>query len=469
MRKTKIICTLGPACGSVELIVKMIESGMDVARFNFSHSTHAAHREMLDTLRSACKIAGKNVAALMDTKGPEIRLGSFKGGKAFLGENTTFTLTNRQVEGDESICTQSYANLSCDVKVGSVILLDDGLIGFEVVKIDGGDIVCTVKNSGNISDRKGVNVPGVHFSMDYLSEQDKGDIAFAIENDFDFIAASFARSAQDVADIRDILIKANSDIKIIAKIENREGIDNADAILNASDGIMIARGDLGVEIPLEELPAIQKALIRKARRKGKSVITATQMLESMIKNPRPTRAEASDVANAVFDSTGAIMLSGETAIGAHPIEAVQTMARIAVNAEENVNYLHRLEAGRIPEGDVTDAISYATCALASGIDAKAIVALSKTGRTARMISKVRPPQPIICCTYSDKVCRQLGLSWGVRAIKIDFSDSTDLLFNLALEGCKLTGLVEEGDKVIMTAGLPLGISTTNTIKVETVL
>ena len=457
MRKTKIVCTLGPACDDPAVLRQMMQAGMNVARFNFSHGTHEEQQQRFDRFDAVRQELGLPVAALLDTKGPEIRLKTFAGGKVQLEKGQLFTLRVTDEPGDQTGCGVSYEQLYRDVKEGSTILLDDGLIAMTVEQIQGTDIVCRVHNGGPVSDRKGVNLPGVRFSMPYLSPRDEQDILFAIRNDYDFIAASFVRRADDVAQIRRLLRKNGSDIEIIAKIENAEGVENIDEILAAADGVMVARGDMGVEIPFEKLPSIQKMMIKKANNLGKIVITATQMLDSMIKNPRPTRAEVSDVANAVYDGTGAIMLSGETAAGQYPVAAVEAMAAIAETTEETIDYNQRLrEEAPGPVPNVTSSISYATCTTASSLGCAAIIPVSKTGRTARMISRFRPEVPIVCCTNSVKSQRRLSLVWGVYPLVTDEADSTDALFSGALEAALQSGLIQHGDMVVRPAPGRLG-------------
>ncbi len=470
MRKTKIVCTLGPACDSEEMLRQMIWSGMDVARFNFSHGTHLEQKERYDRFVRVREELGIPVAAMLDTKGPEIRLGKFSGGRAELKRGSRFVLKAEPCEGDEHQASITYAGLYRDIAPGGTILLDDGLIELSVEEISGSDIVCRVINGGKISDRKGVNIPNARFSMPYLSQKDIEDIDFAIDNGFDLIAASFVRSAQDVLLVRRQLERRGSDIEIIAKIENEEGVQNIDEILAVSDGIMVARGDMGVEIHFERLPAIQKMMIKKAIAQGKNVITATQMLESMIHNPRPTRAEASDVANAVYDGTGAVMLSGETAAGQYPVEAVRTMNSIAQAVENDINYSGRMRSrtgAAVP--NVTNAISFATCQTADELHAAAIVTVSKSGRTARMISKFRPSVPILCCTCDERVRRRLNLVWGVHPVVIPEVDSTDGLFDLSVQAAIAENMASDGDMVVLTAGVPLGVSgTSNLLKVEVI-
>jgi pyruvate kinase len=471
MRKTKIICTLGPASESEDVLRKLIFEGMDVARFNFSHGTHEEQLKKLDLVKRLREELKRPVAALLDTKGPEIRLKQFENGKVELKKGSKFTLTTRDVIGTSEIVSITYAALPQDVKAGGRILLDDGLIELHIDEVKDTEIHCTVVNAGMISNNKGVNVPDTNLSMPFISQKDYDDICFAIENDFDFIAASFTRSAEDILEIRKILEEKNcQDIHIIAKIENMQGVQNINDIIRVSDGIMVARGDMGVEIPMEEVPVLQKKIIRKVYQAGKQVITATQMLDSMIKNPRPTRAEATDVANAIYDGTSAIMLSGETAAGAYPVEAVKTMVKIAERTEMDINYRRRFaEKGPDVITDVTNAISHATCTTGMDLNAAAILTVSKSGRTARMISKFRPTCPIIACTVSEKVYRQLNLSWGVQPLIIEEKETSDELFEAAIEAAERNGFVKQGDITVITAGVPLGVSgTTNMIKVQLV-
>ena len=468
MRKTKIVCTLGPATNDPAVVEELIKSGMNVARFNFSHASHEEHKKRFDEFVAVRDRLGFPVATMLDTKGPEVRVRKFREGSVELKQGQTFILTSDDVEGTAERCSITYAGLPNDVKKGTVILIDDGLIELSVESVHGNDIVCRVLNGGKVSDNKGINVPNVRLSIPFLSERDKSDIKFGVETGFDFIAASFVRSARDILDIREFLASlGNTDIKIIAKIENMEGVRNADDILSVSDGLMVARGDLGVEVPLEEIPVIQKDLIKKVYIAGKQVITATQMLDSMIKNPRPTRAEATDVANAIYDGTSAIMLSGETANGLYPVESVRTMARIAERTESDINYIHRFSQRNQDRGsDITNAISHATCTTAHDLGAKAIVTVTKSGRTAREISKFRPLSPIVAFSMSPKVCRQMNLSWGVYPLILGEKASTDELFADAVERAKEAGYVNDGDIVVITAGVPLGVSgTTNLLKV----
>lgn len=471
MRKTKIICTLGPSTEDPQVLKQLMLEGMNAARFNFSHSDHAGHKKNFDQvveLREQLKLP---IATILDTKGPEIRLGKFKDKRVNLVKGNTFTLTTNDVEGTEDMVSISYKNLPKDIAEGATVLLDDGLVELRVIHVTETDIVCKIKNSGIISDNKGVNVPGTKLSLPFVSAKDRADIIFGIQTGFDFIAASFTRSADDILEIRKILEEFHCHtINIIAKIENREGVENIDEILRFADGIMVARGDMGVEIPLEEVPVLQKKLIQKAYNSGKQVITATQMLESMIKNPRPTRAEANDIANAIYDGTSAIMLSGETAAGMYPVEALRTMVKIATRAEQDIEYLAQFKRREISSTpDITNAISHATCTTAYDLGATAIVTVTKSGATARMISKFRPEHPIIGCTTSEHVYRQLTLSWGVTPLLIDEEEETNQLFEHAVDAAERTGIVSNGDLVVITAGVPLGISgTTNMMKVHVV-
>lgn len=471
MRKTKIICTLGPATDDDEVLKQLMIEGMNVARFNFSHGDHAQHKFNKERVERFRTELGLPVATLLDTKGPEIRVKNFKDGKVTLAAGQKFTLTTEDIMGDENKVSITYKNLVEDVKVGNTILIDDGLIDMVVEKITDTDITCRVENGGVVSDHKGVNVPRVSLSLPYVSEADREDIIFGIENDFDFIAASFVRTADDVLQIRKILDEYGcNNINIISKIENMQGVENIDEIIKVSDGIMVARGDMGVEIPLEEVPVIQKMIIKKVYNADKQVITATQMLDSMMKNPRPTRAEATDVANAIYDGTSAIMLSGETAAGKYPVEALRTMIRIAARAEEDIDYNKRFHnRDSIINPDITSAISHATCTTAMDLGAAAIVTVSKSGKTARMISKYRPSCPIIGCSPIEKVCRQINLSWGVQPLLIPEENNVDDLFEDAVNAAQRKGYVKNGEITVITAGVPLGVSgTTNLVKVQVV-
>ena len=467
MRKTKITCTIGPASESEEMPGKMIQAGMDVARFNFSHGTHEEHKVKLQRLRKVSEEMKLPIAALMDTKGPEIRLRDFENGSAMLEAGQLFTLTTEELMGTRERASISYKNLHRDISVGTTILIDDGNIEMTVEEMTDTDIICRVVNGGKVSNHKGVNVPGAILSMPYISDVDKQDILFAIENEYDYIAASFVRCKEDVLQIRQILKDHESKMKIIAKIENMQGIQNIDEIIEASDGIMVARGDMGVEIPIEEVPVLQKELIKKAVARGKHVITATQMLESMIRNPRPTRAEATDIANAIYDGTTAIMLSGESAAGQYPIEAVQTMSRIAERTEKDIDYATRMKKmDCLDRADVTTAISHACCTTAMDLNAAAIITVTMSGFTASMISRYKPNCTIIGCSVYPRVCRQLNLVWGVVPVKVEEKETTMALFDEAARAALDQGLVQKGDTVVVTAGGPLGTQgKTNMIRV----
>lgn len=458
MRKTKIICTLGPSTDREGILEELVKEGMNVARFNFSHGSHEEQKGRLNQLKEIRTRLNKPIAALLDTKGPEIRIREFVNGKITLEEGQEFTLTSDEVEGNEQIVSVTYKDLYKDVKPGDSILIDDGLIGLEVQKITGHDILCIVKNGGVVSNKKGVNLPGVEVNMPFISPKDHDDILFGIQEGFDFIAASFTRTAADVKEIRDILENnGGHGIKIIAKIENQQGVDNIDSIIEAADGIMIARGDMGVEIPLEDVPVIQKAIITKVYNAGKQVITATQMLDSMIKNPRPTRAETTDVANAIYQGTSAIMLSGETAAGKYPVEALRTMVKIACRTEDDVPYNQQFSVrAKDDSTNVTTAISHATCMTAIDLGAKAIIAVTRSGVTARMVSKYRPGCLIIGCSPDERTCRQLNMSWGVEPIHMREEYSMEILLLHATEAAERHGYVKEGDTVVLTIGVPLG-------------
>ena len=472
MRKTKIVCTLGPATDSPEVMRGLMLAGMNVARLNMSHQEHETHRRRAALVKSVREELGLPVALLVDTKGPEIRLGTFETDKVELKAQDLFTLTTEECVGDSRRAYINYAQLPQDVSRGDRILIDDGLIELKVEHLNETEIECRVISGGTVSARKGVNVPDVHLSMPFMNDRDRADIRFAVEEGADFIAASFVRCADDVLQIRAELEKNNDhEIRIISKIENAEGVANLEEILKVSDGIMVARGDMGVEIAMEELPSIQKRMIRMGYMAGLQVITATQMLESMIKNPRPTRAEVTDVANAIYDGTSAIMLSGETAVGAYPVETVRTMARIAERTERDIDYKKRFsERGVRPEdATVTNAISHATVTTAHDMGAAAILAITKSGMTARTISKFRPECPIICCTTSETARRQMNLSWGVLPIMGQEQDDMDTLFDHAVDCAVRAGLLKNGDLAVITAGSPLGVSgTTNLLKVHLV-
>ena len=468
MRKTKIICTLGPSTDKEGVLRDLIANGMNVARFNFSHGSHEEHLGRLEKLKALREELGKPVAALLDTKGPEIRLKDFKNGVENLVAGQTFTLTTRDVEGTNEICSITYKDLPMDVEPNGTIMLDDGLIKLQIQTVNDTDIVCTVLNSGKIKNKKGVNVPGVHLSMPYMSQRDKDDIIFGIQQGYDFIAASFVRTAQDVYEIRNLLNQYDSNIRIIAKIENREGVNNIDSILAAADAVMVARGDLGVEIDFTELPGIQKSVIDRSFSFGKPIVTATQMLDSMMVNPRPTRAEISDVANAIYDGTSAIMLSGETAAGAYPVEALKTMSAIAERTENEVHYRdNRLVDAGNGQISVSDATAHAACLTAKDVNASAIVTVSESGNTARLLSKYRPAQPIIACVMNEQVQRQLAISWGITPLMMALAHSTDELIEMSTSLAKENGYLHDGELAVVTAGVPVGVSgTTNMIKIH---
>ena len=470
MRKTKIICTLGPSTDKEGVLRDLIANGMNVARFNFSHGSHEEHLGRLEKLKALREELGKPVAALLDTKGPEIRLKDFKNGFENLVAGQTFTLTTRDVEGTNEICSITYKDLPMDVEPNGTIMLDDGLIKLQIQTVNDTDIVCTVLNNGKIKNKKGVNVPGVHLSMPYMSQRDKDDIIFGIQQGYDFIAASFVRTAQDVYDIRNLLNQYDSNIRIIAKIENREGVNNIDSILAAADAVMVARGDLGVEIDFTELPGIQKTIIDRSFSFGKPIVTATQMLDSMIVNPRPTRAEISDVANAIYDGTSAIMLSGETAAGAYPVEALKTMSAIAERTEQEGFHLRGRQMDSNPgKISVSDATAHAACLTARDVNAAAIVTVSESGTTARLLSKYRPQQPIIACVMREQVQRQLSLSWGITPLMMSLAHSTDELIEMSTALAKENGYLHNGELAVVTAGVPVGVSgTTNMIKIHMV-
>ena len=471
MRKTKIICTMGPSTENEDVLRDLMLAGMDVARINFSHGTHEEALKKINSIKKIREELDMPVAILLDTKGPEVRIKDFKDGSVELKEGQKFTLCTDDVDGDENQVSITYTDLPKDVRAGNRILIDDGLIEMEVLSVNSDRIICQVKNGGVISNKKGVNIPNVSLSMPYMSQKDMDDIIFGIEQDIDFIAASFVRTAEDVKEIKHLLQQHDGgSIKVIAKIENAEGVDNIDDILHEAYGIMVARGDMGVEIDMQDLPVIQKKLIKKTYRAGKVVITATQMLDSMIRNPRPTRAETTDVANAIYDGTSAIMLSGETAVGKYPVETVKTMASIAETTENNINYVRRLETMEFDSRmDITNAISHATCTTAHDLHAAAIIVLTYAGGTARQISRFRPACPIIAPTLSVKGRRQLNLSWGVIPIMSETRSNTDELFDHAVECAQKTGLIKDGELAVITAGVPLGVAgTTNIMKVHLV-
>ena len=470
MRKTKIICTLGPACDTEPVLKQMLKNGMNIARLNFSHQSLDYHADNIEMIKKLRKELNMPVAILLDTRGPEIRIGKFKNGSVTLNVGDEFILTTRECEGDEGRVYVNCATLPEQVKVGDHLLLDDGLINLTVQSTNGTDIITTVNVGGQISGTKGVNIPGTHIDLPFLSEKDKQDLLFGIEHDVDFIAASFTRSAADITAMRNFVnYNGGHDIRIIAKIENSEGIDNFDEILSVADGIMVARGDMGVEIDYERVPGIQKRLIKQCYRSGKMVITATQMLESMIHSNNPTRAEISDVANAVFDGTSAVMLSGESAIGINPPRVVKVMADIAERAEMDAFSMHTFDrfSTNTDTCDITGAICDATCRAALDLNATAIIAVTKNGETARLMSKYRPTIPVIGATPSKKTYNQLSLSWGVTPVLARYQATSDELFRHAVDCAKMIGLVKKGDRVVITAGIPLGISgTTNTLRVQ---
>jgi pyruvate kinase len=471
MRKTKIICTLGPSTDDDQILTDMIEAGMNVARFNFSHGVYDEQEKRMARLCRLRKKCNKPVAMILDTKGPEIRIGTFKEHQISLNRGDHFTLVCADIEGTQEEVSVTYQKLWEDVKAGASILIDDGLLELKVDRVADKRIFCTVQNDGVISDRKGVNLPGIHVNMPFMSEKDRNDILFGIEHGVDFIAASFVREPKDVCVIRNLLdANGGEDINIIAKIENSEGVTNIEGIIAVSDAIMIARGDMGVELPEEEVPIVQKMIIRKVYEAGKQVIIATQMLDSMIKNPRATRAETADVANAIYDGTSAIMLSGETAAGKFPREALNTMIRIATRTEADVDYRKRFfTTKKAMNPDVTTAIGHATCTTAYDLNATAVMTVTKSGRSARMISRFRPGCKIIAGTTEERVCRQMNLSWGVVPILIEEQNEVFALFDHAIQVAKKQNLLETDDLVVITSGVPMGISgTTNMLKVHTV-
>jgi len=470
VRRTKIVCTIGPASEEYGTVLDLIRAGMDVARLNFSHGEHKEHAARVETIRRASEEQGKRVGILVDTRGPEVRIKTFLQGEVMLREGDIFTLTTEDVEGDEEKVSVTYADFPVDVKSGARILLDDGMIELKAEEISGSSVKTRVIHGGRLSSRKSINLPGVSINLPSISKEDKQDIDFAIEQGVDFIAASFIRRADDVLAIRELLEQSNSDIRIIAKIENCEGVENFAEILDVTDGIMIARGDLGVEIPAEDVPLVQKRLIQSCNQAGKPVITATQMLDSMIRQPRPTRAEASDVANAIFDGTDAVMLSGETAAGAYPLEAVQTMARIAERTEIALDHKKAFAPLETPaQKTVTDSISSATCRAAHELGAVAIISATHSGHTARMVSKYKPKAPIIAVTPRERIATALTLTWGVYPLLSPPTFHTDEVFNTAVSIALDAGLIKNGDLVILTAGVPVGVpGTTNFMRIDTV-
>ncbi len=470
LRKAKIVCTIGPASESVETLKRLIQAGMNVARLNFSHGSHEEHAARIANIRRAAADTGKHVAILLDTKGPEIRTGTLAAESVELIEGNTIVLTTKEVAGTAERVSITYPDLPRDVRVGGTILIDDGLIGLSVERIEGSEIICRIKNGGTLKSKKGVNVPGVKINLPGITEKDAQDIEFGIRQNVDFIAASFVRKASDILEIREILERHRASIDIIAKIENQEGVDNVDEILAVADGLMVARGDLGVEIPVEEVPLVQKRLIDKCNERGKPVITATQMLDSMQRNPRPTRAEASDVANAIFDGTDAIMLSGETAAGKYPVESVETMNRIAMRAEQELNYREILNTQSLRhQMTITDAIGQAVANAALDLDAAAIITATESGHTARMVAKYRPKAPIIAVTPHEKVMRRLALVNGVYPVLAEAAETTDEMLETSVRASLDFGLVRHGDLVIITAGVPVReTGTTNLMKIHVI-
>ena len=470
MRKTKIICTIGPSCSDEKTLEQMCLAGMNVARLNFSHGTHEDYLKKIEAIKNVRKRLNMPIAIMLDTKGPEYRIKTFENDKIFLNDGDTFTLTTEEIVGDNTRVSVNYKGLPKDLCVGDIILLNDGLLEMQVEKLTDTEIICKVNIGGELSNRKSMSFPDKQLNQIYLSEQDKSDILFGIQNDVDFIACSFVSCRQDMLDVKEFLHQNGGDrIDLIAKIENRTGVNNIEEICEECTGIMIGRGDMGVEIPFKELPAIQKRLITKCRLLGKRVITATEMLESMINKPRPTRAEISDVANAVYDGTSAIMLSGETAAGKYPVLTVETMSTIAEHTENNIHYSKRFHNREFQIRNVVDAISHATCGMAMDIDAKAIVVCSLSGITARMVSRFRPPMDVIGLTIDEKTWRKLAMSWGVIPVMCDRYDSTDVLFYTAKNVAINTLNLEKGDRLVLTGGMTNGMSgNTSMIKVESV-
>ena len=468
MRKTKIICTIGPACENEETLTNMCLAGMNVARLNFSHGTHEDHKMKIELVKKVREKLGLPIAIMLDTKGPEYRIKTFENKKITLEDGDIFRFTTDDIVGNEQRVSVSYKKLTEELKVGDTILVNNGLVIFEVQSIEGNDVVCEVKAGGVLSDRKSMNFPNHVLQNEYLSEQDKEDLLFGIEHDIDFVAASFVSNKENIKDLREFLNQnGGEDIDLIAKIENRAGVDNIDEICEIADGIMVARGDLGVEIPFTEVPSVQKYLIRKCRLLGKRVITATEMLESMIQNPRPTRAEISDVANAVYDGTSAVMLSGESAAGKYPVDSVRNMSEIAEFTEKNIDYIHQFHDTPYQIGSNSDAVSHATCAMAIDTDAKGIVVSSLTGMTVRLVSRFRCPVDIIGMTTSEKAWRKLNLSWGVTPVLSEEFNSVDVMFYHALRHAKDIFGLQKGDNVILTGGQTSGKSgNTNTIRLE---
>jgi len=472
MRKTKIVCTIGPSSQDEHTFKDLVSNGLNVARLNFSHGDHEEHKAKIEMIKKVREELGTSTAIMLDTKGPEIRTRDLENGEAELVKGQEFILTTRNILGNEKIVSVTYDGFAHDIEAGDTVLIDDGLISLEVIEtINDTDLKCIVQNSGVLKNKKGINVPNVKLNLPALTERDISDIKFGIEQDVDYIAASFIRKADDVISIRRILEQENADhIMIISKIENRQGVENIDEIIEVSDGIMVARGDLGVEIPSEEVPLVQKNLIKKCNEAGKPVITATQMLDSMIRNPRPTRAEVSDVATAIFEGSDAIMLSGETASGSYPTEAVQTMSRIAVMIENSLDYEEILKSKKVGHNNgITDSISYATCRTCLDLKASAIITATSSGYTAAAVSRLRPIAPIIAATQSDYVMRRMSLYWGVYPIKISKFRSTDEIIEASVDKALELGYIEDGDVTVITAGVPVGVSgSTNLLKVHIV-
>ena len=472
MLKTKIVCTIGPASRSEKVMTEMLKAGMNVARLNFSHGDHESHREVIETFRRVRERLGKPAAIMLDTKGPEVRICTFKDGKAFLEEGSTFTLTTEEIEGDATRVSVTYADLPSQLKKGDRVLIDDGRLELTVRELTDTDVVCTVVTGGPVTNRKGVNIPGVHLDIPYLNERDMADLRFGVEMDVDYVAASFVRSADDVIAMRNYLdYYGGHNIRILAKIENAEGIENFEAILKEANGIMVARGDMGVEVDYERLPGLQKRFIRRCYQSGKIVITATQMLESMIHNTTPTRAEITDVANAVFDGTSAVMLSGETAMGDHPALVVKVMGRIAAQAEKDAFEIgaYRAFAARdLDYGDATNAICDAACTTARDLHAAAILTVTRSGYTAQHLSKFRPAEPIVAATPDEKTYNQLALCWGVYPIPAIYQPDTNVLVTHAVDCAKRFGYVKAGDRVVVTAGGTGESGTTDVLKVQVV-
>jgi len=471
MRKTKIICTIGPATSDEKMLRRLAEAGMDVARLNMSHGDHASHKRVIDTIKAIRKDCGRRIAILMDIEGPKIRVRTFKNGGAPLAQGARFVLSAADCEGDSSKVAVTYPRLAEAVKAGTRILLDDGEIELTVESTSGSDVICRVVIGGLLKDNKSLNLPGIDIDIEYVNDKDRADILFGIENDVDYVAASFCRTAADILDVRSILNAHGGEaILVVAKIENRKGVDSIDGILEASDGIMVARGDMGVELDLVEVPRLQKLLIRETLAAGKTVITATQMLDSMIDNPRPTRAEVTDVAGAVYEGTSAIMLSGETAVGKYPVESVAMMDRIAVYTEADIDYRQRFSL--LPpdsQASVAGAVAHAACLAAHSEDARAILAVTKSGATARMVAKYRPAVPVVACSPDDKTCNQLAMVWGVCTLLTDEADNSDALFAQVLKRAQEEEIVCPGDAVVLVAGVPLGkTGTTNTLKVQVI-